>query len=190
MIAQSPTGGKKKQGKYTPPERNALVSHDLTPSQENYLEHIHRLSQNGPVRMREIAEATAVRLPSVTRAVSRLAASGLVRHQAYGKVEITERGVRAALAVMRRDNCLQALLVDVLSMKVKDAETEVCRLEYVLSTEVLARLEILLGHATSPDSNDWLGALHGKLRRSRAGRFTRSGAQVGNASLHARRRRP
>ena len=84
--------------------------HSLTPSQENYLEHIHRLSQSGPVRIREIAEAAGVRLPSVTRAVSKLAESGLVKHQAYGTVEITGQGVEAAKAVMRARKISQPVL--------------------------------------------------------------------------------
>lgn len=163
--------------------------HSLTPSQENYLEHIHRLSQSGPVRIREIAEAAGVRLPSVTRAVSKLAESGLVKHQAYGTVEITRHGAEAAKAVMRRDHCLQSLLADVLDMDEQDAETEVCRLEHVLSAEVLDRLETLLEHATSRHSTGWLRALHRLLRRRRGSRRASSDAQVGNASLHATRRR-
>ena len=157
----------------------------LTPSQENYLEHIHRLSKNGPVRVREIAEAAGVRLPSVTRAVSRLADSGLVRHQAYGTVEVTKHGIQAAQAVVRRDSCLQSLLVDVLDMDEENAKAEVCRLEHVLGAEVLSRLETLLSHATSSASSPWLQSLHRKLRRNRTAKSKQGGAQVGNASLHA-----
>jgi len=161
------------------------VRHNLTPSQENYLEHILRLSETDSVRVHEIAKAAGVRLPSVTRAVNLLAKKGLVRHQAYGGVEITAAGVRAAKAVRRRDDCLTSLLVDVLRMDPENAKSEVCRLEHVLGLEVLGRLEVLVRHATADGSGSWLKALHRKLRSNQPHRPTAQGSRVGNASLHA-----
>lgn len=157
----------------------------LTPSQENYLEHIHRLSAGGPVRVREIAEAAGVRLPSVTRAVARLREAGLVRHQAYGVVEITPKGIDAAKAVIRRDDCLQELLEGILGMDPEAARSEVCRLEHVVGSEVLARLEVLVAHAAAPGSTSWRAALARKLRRLRDGASGEPGPDVGAANLHA-----
>ncbi|MEM7232188.1 MAG: metal-dependent transcriptional regulator [Planctomycetota bacterium] len=161
------------------------MSENLTPSQENYLEHIHRLSKEGPVRVREIAAAAGVRLPSVTRAVGKLAAACLVSHQAYGTVEITATGIRAAEEVVRRDSCLQRLLVDVLAMNEDTAKDEVCRLEHVVSLDVLSRLEILVRHATLDSSASWLNGLRRKVRKLDPSSSSRGDAQVGNASLHA-----
>ncbi len=159
---------------------------ELTPSQENYLEHILRLSEDGPVRVREIAAACGVKLPSVTRAVGKLAERGFVRHQAYGKVEITPAGARAAEAVVRRDDCLMGLLVDVLAMEKEAAKVEVCRLEHVLDIEVLSRLEVLVSHALEANQQSWLRALQRKIR-TRQGRLRqKKGAQVGTAKLHTR----
>ena len=167
------------------PPGDTRLPHELTPSQENYLEHILRLSEKDSVRVHEIAAAAGVRLPSVTRAVSRLAEKGLVRHQSYGEVEITREGIRAAKAVRRRDDCLTTLLVEVLAMDAESAKSEVCRLEHVLGLEVLARLEVLVRHATADGSRSWIKSLRRKLNseipRSRQTR----GSMVGNASLHA-----
>ena len=161
--------------------------HTLTPSQENYLEHILQLSQKGPVRVRDVALAAGVKLPSVTRAVAKLASHGFVRHPAYGTVEITAEGVKAAQAVVRRDDCLTGLLVDVLAMDEDTAKAEVCRLEHAVGAEVLSRLEVFLDHASGAASKRWLKSLHAKLERShRSGRKRSRGAQVGSASLHAR----
>ena len=162
------------------------MTQTLTPSQENYLEHILQLSRNGPVRVREIAEAAGVKLPSVTRAVGKLAAYGFVRHQAYGRVEITPGGVKAAQAVVRRDDCLMGLLVDVLDMDEDLAKNEVCRLEHALGGEVLARLEILVSHSVDSKSESWLKNLQTKLRRNQTRRRRTRGAEVGSARLHVR----
>ncbi len=159
---------------------------NLTPSQENYLEHIYHLSsQKGPVRVREIAEAVGVRLPSVTRAVAKLAEAGMVTHQVYGTVEITKRGAESARAVQRRDDCLTSLLIDILGIESEAAKTEVCRLEHVLGSDVLARLEILVGHATSKPSEEWLCSLRRKLRSFTTGRRGAGEKIVGNVNLHA-----
>lgn len=162
------------------------MAQTLTPSQENYLEHILQLSRKGPVRVREIAEAAGVKLPSVTRAVGKLAAHGFVRHQAYSSVEITPEGVKAAQAVVRRDDCLMGLLVDVLDMDEEIAKTEVCRLEHALGGEVLARLEILVSQSLDPRSQPWLKKLQTQLRKNSCRRRRTRGAEVGSARLHVR----
>ena len=135
----------------------------LPASQENYLELILGLSQHGPVRIRDIANAGGVRLPSVTRAITQLAKAKLVRHESYGSVEITKRGLNAARSVVRRDDCLSRLLTEVLMMPENDAAAEVCRMEHVISHDVLLRLEILVEQACSKRSVKWLGQLQEKL---------------------------
>ena len=163
------------------------MSPSLTPCQENYLEHIYCLAREGvPVRVRDIADAAGVRMPSVTRALGRLAEAGLVVHQRYGSVEITEQGRSAAEAIRQRHHCVHTLLVDLLAMTEDQASAEICRLEHVLSQEVLARLEVLFDHALSPGSADWREELQAKLRRHcrRRGQPGIGGTGIGSANLH------
>jgi len=61
----------------------------LTPSQENYLEWIYRLSLDGPMRMGDLATKLGVKAPSASRAVTGLVGLGLVIHQVYGRIELT-----------------------------------------------------------------------------------------------------
>jgi DtxR family Mn-dependent transcriptional regulator len=125
--------------------------HQLTPSQENYLEWIFRLSLDGQVRMGDLASRLGVKAPSASRAVAGLARLGLVKHQVYGRIELTPEGERVGRALARRSDCLTRLLVDVLGMDSAAAVPEVHRLEHVLGREVHARLEILVEYAgTSP----------------------------------------
>lgn len=135
----------------------------LTASQENYLELILGLSKDGPVRISDIARTAGVKLPSVTKAVTRLADAGLVRHESYGTVEITPAGQEAARSVVRRDDCLSRLLTEILGLPEDAAAEEVCRLEHVISHDVLLRLETLVEHATAPRSRRWLENLLTKL---------------------------
>ncbi|MGD9097736.1 MAG: metal-dependent transcriptional regulator [Desulfobacterales bacterium] len=116
----------------------------LTPSQENYLEHIWHLSRKGRVRVVDLAEAVGVKRPSVTRAVNNLTALGLVRHEQYGTIEFTGKGFRAAHYIARRDASLKLFLTEVLLFDPLKADEEVCRLEHVVGDEVLRRLDVLV----------------------------------------------
>ena len=135
------------------------MAQTLTPSQENYLEHILQLSRKGPVRVREIAEAAGVKLPSVTRAVGKLAAHGFVRHQAYGSVEITPEGVKAAQAVVRRDDCLMGLLVDVLDM-----DEEIAKLEKEIEKQIGEACFAVYGTSIPPDATMSLRISDGEVK--------------------------
>lgn len=158
------------------------MTKSLTASQENYLELIWRLSANGPVRISAIARLADVRLPSVTRAVNKLADAGLVLHESYGAVVFTDLGREAAESIVRRDTCLYRLLVELMGMSEEAASVEVCRIEHVISDEVLRRLETLIGHATDPASATWLKGLRRKLAASRP---LRSNIKVGDNDPHA-----
>lgn len=116
---------------------------NLTPSQENYLEHIWHLSEKGSVRVVDLADSVGVKRPSVTRAVNNLTALGLVRHEHYGTIDFTPRGYRAARYIARRDWILKRFLTKVLQMEASKADEEVCRMEHAIGDEVLRRLDKL-----------------------------------------------
>jgi DtxR family Mn-dependent transcriptional regulator len=156
----------------------------LTGSEENYVESIHALSARGPVRVGDLAELLGVKLPSVSRAVAGLAEQGLVRHEAYGQVELTADGTKVALEIARRNACLTRLLVDLLAMPAKEAASEVHRLEHVVDGNVLWRLETLVEFAL--DSDAWVRRLHYRiLKRSREAKADPGAFLVGKTPIHA-----
>ncbi len=117
---------------------------NLTPSQENYLEHIWHLSGKGSVRVVDLAEAVGVKRPSVTRAVNNLTALGLVRHEHYGTIEFTAKGYNAARYIARRDARLRRFLIEVLLLDPQKVDREVCRIEHAVGDDVLRRLDVLV----------------------------------------------
>ncbi len=116
---------------------------NLTPSQENYLEHIWHLSNQGAVRVVDLADSVGVKRPSVTRAINNLVSLGLVQHEHYGAIEFTPKGYRAARYIARRDASLKRFLTQVLQLDAKQANDEVCRLEHAVGELVLRRLDLL-----------------------------------------------
>lgn len=156
--------------------------HKLTPSQENYLEWIYRLSLDGQVRMGDLASRLGVKAPSASRAVTGLVGLGLVHHQVYGRIELTPEGLRVARALVRRSDCLTRLLVDILGMDGADAVPEVHRLEHVLGREVHSRLEVLVEFAGS--SPAWLKRLSHRIDQRTEQHDDPPGFGIGRTEIH------
>lgn len=153
----------------------------LTPSQENYLEWIYRFSEQGEVRVSDIAAKLGVSLPSASRAVKTLSKLGLIRHKLYGKIQLTREGKIAGQAIVRRDQGLTKLLVDVLGMEPNEADVEVHRLEHMVSIKVLQKLEVLTEFALSDIK--WLEKLQGQIS-AHNNRYTESRFGIGETQIH------
>ena len=132
-----------------------------TPSQENYIEHIYRLSTNGPVRQAMLSKKLGIQRASVTKFVGSLVRDGFVCAESAGEIILTDAGKTLAREIIRRDDCLTRFLVEICGMTPEDADPEVHRLEHVLSEDVLIRLEVLVEFAASSEA--WLKRLHHRM---------------------------
>ena len=154
-----------------------------TPSQENYIQQIYRMLENGrPVRPSRLARKLGVSRPSATKFVATLVRDGFVLHQSHGDIRLTKKGKALGEAIVRRDECLTKLLVGICGMVPEAAAPEVHRLEHVISDDVLARLEILVGFAGS--SSAWLKRLHHRIEKTLSTAPTPESIQVGSSRIH------
>lgn len=153
-----------------------------TPAQENYIEAIYSLSLNGLVQPSMLASKLGVRRASVSKFVRTLAAKGLVLHKPRGDISLTDSGRELAEAIMRRDTCLTRLLVDVCNMPADEADSEVHRLEHLISDEVLFRLEALVEFASRSDA--WLKRLHLRIEAAQPKEPESQGIKVGSSQVH------
>ena len=159
------------------------MQHQLTPSQENYLEHILNLSFDGQIRVRDLAKSVGVKLPSVTRALQKLVDAGMVRHETYGKIEITDAGRNAARSIARRDDCLNRFLGQALGLPPEKAQAEACRIEHVISDLVINRLELLVDYLAN--SKEWKKALKRELAGPDGIESKIGKVEVGQSKPHA-----
>ncbi len=118
-----------------------------TPALEEYLEAIYKLSQEGPVRPTQIAEAIGVSGPTVTATLKRLEGHGLVTREGTAVV-LTEEGVARSIDIVRKHRIAERFLVDTLGLDWEAAHEEACLLEHALSPRVLEALERHLGDPT------------------------------------------
>lgn len=113
----------------------------ISSSLEDYLEAIYILmKKHGYARVKEIAKLLNVRSSSVSEAILRLKSSGLVAHEKYGFIKLTDRGELLAKEIYRKHVKLLNFLVNVLGVPVEIAEKDACAIEHVISKVTLDKL--------------------------------------------------
>lgn len=116
----------------------------LTPSLEDYLKSIYILSvSKREVRPSDIAELMNVKLPSVSEALKRLRAMGLIQRERYGNIIMTQQGYELAIGLLRRHQIIAHFLQDFLGLSPEQAHREACIIEHYISEETLTRLQLL-----------------------------------------------
>lgn len=118
-----------------------------TPTLEEYLETIYKLSVDGAVRPTQIADAIGVSGPTVTATLKRLEAHGLILREGKAVV-LTGEGEARSLDIVRKHRVAERFLVDVLGFDWDAAHEDACLLEHAMSPRMLAALERFLGDPT------------------------------------------
>jgi len=116
-------------------------------SLENYLRVLYELRMNNDVaRVKDIARAMRVRTASVVEAVKKLKERGLVEHERYGYIKLTQNGVLQAHKVYERHRTIFRFLTEVLSVDDQEAEELACGIEHHLTDYLVSRLEKLTNY--------------------------------------------
>lgn len=110
-------------------------------SEEDYLEAIYVLQlENRVTRVKDVAQALDVKMPSVVAAVRSLSEKGLVEQEKYGHIELTRKGEKVGKDVYKRHQLLYAFLHEVLDLEPWVAEEDACRMEHNLSPQTRERI--------------------------------------------------
>jgi DtxR family Mn-dependent transcriptional regulator len=127
-----------------------------SPAIEDYSKAIYALEQRGrePVSTNALAERLRVTPASASGLVKRLGELGLVTHQPYHGVSLTEAGRRLALEVIRHHRLLELYLVQDLGVPWDRVHQEAEVLEHVLSEELEELIAAKLGHPTVDPHGD------------------------------------
>src|SRR5579884_1863624 len=92
-------------------------SRDLTVAVQDYAKAIYTLeAREGSASTTDLATLLEVRPASVSGMLRKLSALGLVKHERYRGVRLTERGRRVALEVIRHHRLVELFLVESLGM--------------------------------------------------------------------------
>jgi DtxR family Mn-dependent transcriptional regulator len=133
-----------------------MVDSDFSPAVQDYAKAIYALEQraDGAVSTNALAERLAVTPASASGMVRRLGELGLVSHEPYRGVQLTQAGVRVALEVLRHHRLLELYLAQSLGVPWDRVHDEAEVLEHVLSEELEALIADKLGHPTHDPHGD------------------------------------
>jgi DtxR family Mn-dependent transcriptional regulator len=119
----------------------------VTYQSEEYLEAIYRLeSKVGFARTMELSRELGVVPGSITNTIENLERKGLVIHEPYKGVKLTDNGRKIASNILRRHRLAERLLTDILHLDWSEVHDPACKLEHALSPEIIKPLEKALGH--------------------------------------------
>ncbi len=108
----------------------------------DYLEAVYEISKTKTnVRITDIALRLGISKPSVNRAVNTLKKQGLVIHEPYGDIILTERGREMGESVYTRHCMIKKFLVNVLRLGETEAEREACGIEHNISQNTVERMK-------------------------------------------------
>lgn len=133
----------------------------LSATVEEYLETVYNMSMEDEVVIgARLAEKFRVSAPTVTEMLKRLVRDGYVEMDSKRQVTLTEAGIAAAEAVLRRHRLTERFLVDMLGMQWHQVHEEACRLEHFISGAVEARVIASLNNPTTcPHGNPIPGSV-------------------------------
>lgn len=135
-----------------------------TISVENYLKAIYHIeARDGRVKTKALADALELSLPSVSVMVQTLASSGLVDHEPYRGVVLTEEGRRAALAVIRKHRLVEMFLVETLGFSWDEVHAEAELLEHSVSDKLEERIATFLGNPRFDPHGDPIPTVDGEI---------------------------
>jgi DtxR family Mn-dependent transcriptional regulator len=133
----------------------ATATRDLTAAVQDYAKAIYTLeSRDGAASTTELAALLEVRPASVSGMLRKLSELGLVEHQRYHGVRLTDRGRRVALEVIRHHRLVELFLVESLGMTWDEVHAEAEVLEHALSEELEELIAAKLGNPTVDPHGD------------------------------------
>ena len=127
----------------------------LTAAVEDYVKAVYTLeSRDETVSTNALAERLGVRPGSVSGMLRKLTGLGLVVHEPYRGVRLTDQGRRVALEVVRHHRLLELYLVESLGMSWDEVHAEAEVLEHVISEELEELIAAKLGNPTLDPHGD------------------------------------
>jgi len=127
----------------------------MTAAVEDYVKAVYTLEADEEgVSTTALAGRLGVRPGSVSGMLRKLTALGLVVHEPYRGVRLTDHGRRVALEVIRHHRLLELYLVENLGMSWDEVHAEAEVLEHVISEELEELIAVKLGNPTLDPHGD------------------------------------
>jgi DtxR family Mn-dependent transcriptional regulator len=141
---------------------------DVSAKMGDYLVEIYRLGERAPkpggyVSTSELAELLNVTAPAVNRMVSRLKDLGLLNHEPYQGIQLTEAGAREALLRLRRHRIIEAFLVAVMGFEWHEVYDEARRMSSAVGEALSERMLAMAGGPERCPHGEYIPTADGRI---------------------------
>ena len=149
----------------SPASSNTDGASELSTVAQDYLKTIWTAQEwsHEKVSTKMLAERNGVSASTASESIRKLADQGLVHHEKYGAVTLTDAGRAAALAMVRRHRLLETFLVNELGYSWDEVHDEAEVLEHAVSDRMLMRMDAKLGFPTRDPHGDPIPAADGRV---------------------------
>ena len=136
----------------------------MTWTEENYLKALHRLSlANEPITVKRIAGLLDIKMPSVNSMAKNLAKKKLIRYEKYKAIELTDKGRKQALLILRKHRLTELFLKNVMGLGWEEVHDIAEQVEHIQSDRFFTRIDEMLGHPKFDPHGEPIPDTNGKL---------------------------
>ena len=134
--------------------KNLLIV--FSQAEENYLKAIYSLEAiaNKGVNTNLIAEKMQTKASSVTDMIKKLSEKGLVNYKKYQGTQLSEKGKRVAVSIVRKHRLWECFLVDKLNFSWDEVHDIAEQLEHIKSESLIDNLDAFLKFPTVDPHGD------------------------------------
>jgi DtxR family transcriptional regulator, Mn-dependent transcriptional regulator len=143
------------------------MQHFTNHSEENYLKMLYKLEDKQVKKVNNIALSKALDLnpATVLEMVRKLNSKKLVQILPDKAIQLTDKGKKKALSIIRKHRLWEVFLVEKLNYKWNEVHELAEQLEHIESDDLVKRLESFLGHPTVDPHGDPIPDENGKLKK-------------------------
>jgi DtxR family Mn-dependent transcriptional regulator len=114
--------------------------------EENYLKALFSLSNDkGEVNVNDLSKHLAIKMPTVTSMMKKLAVKKLVHYESYKPLKLTEKGKKEAALIIRKHRLTEMYLVHKMGFGWEQVHEIAEQIEHIQSPEFFAKMDELLG---------------------------------------------
>ncbi len=141
----------------------------MTLTEENYLKALYTLSlHTEEVQVKDIAAQLQIRMPTVTSMVKKLGDKKLVKYEKYKAIELTEKGRKQALYILRKHRLTELFLSQVMNLGWEEVHDIAEQIEHIESELFFNRIDEMLGHPKFDPHGEPIPDAQGKLPVSKS----------------------
>lgn len=137
----------------------------ISQTEENYLKVLFNLiSSKGEATVNEVSKQLDIKMPTVNSMMKRLSEKGLVIHESYKPLKLTESGKKEAALIIRKHRLTEMYLVEKMNFGWEEVHQIAEQIEHIQSPEFFSKMDELLGYPTVDPHGSPIPDVHGVIK--------------------------